>query len=262
MYSIQPDMFNTTFNFKSWSAASEKTYPVISNVSPTSLHWKCPAQVNSESKDLHRSPGLLNMNFQNTIRNKRNELIIHVHFVDGNKEFGSKCRWMQRLKFIDVPAHAPCFTWKTTNTYRNHCFTRNNTVVQLSWAYLRPTIRTFLWNCSNFATFKIIISPNRPRSSPVNAMAGQQLCQVNGSCKESTKQPSMTRDFRLFFPPFFNSKYVHVAIHTNLYIFIYNWIFLHLHWYVPFVNKILWHMDYLAKRWFLLFVSNHQNKSL
>lgn len=149
------------------------------------------------------------------------KIIIHFHFVDGNKEFGSKCRWMQRLKFIDVPAHAPCFTWKTTNTYQNYCFTSNNTVVQLSWAYLRPTIRTFLWNCSNFASFKIIISPGRPRSSPVNAMAGQQLCQVNGSCKESTKEPSMTRDFRLFFPSFFKSKYVHVAIHTKIFLYIY-----------------------------------------
>ena len=31
---------------------------------------------------------------------------IHFYFVDGNKEFGSKCKWIQRLNFIDVSAHA------------------------------------------------------------------------------------------------------------------------------------------------------------
>lgn len=50
--------------------------------SPTSLHWKCPAQVNSESKDLHWCPGLLNMHFQNTMRNQSIEISTSILLME------------------------------------------------------------------------------------------------------------------------------------------------------------------------------------
>lgn len=150
----------------------------------------------------------------------------------------------------------PCLPWTTTNTHRNHCFTSNNTVVQLYLQPTLPTFRTFPWNCFDFATFTMIISPNKPRSSPVNAMAGQQLCQVNGSCKDSTSSfRSMTGDFRLI-SLFFNMcmlRYTNISLsHIKCLIF---WIYAGSTHFFLWLNKIVSLMS-------LFSVSNHQNLAL